>query len=87
MKGKQVHSDNVASEVDIWDILGQFGRFYDEFGALRLFSQSFLTIFTHNWLIEKNAFRTDPRTDGRTDIHSYRDVWMHLKIYCTNWDN
>ena len=55
MKGKQVHSDNVASEVDIWDILGQFGRHFDELGAFRQFSQSFPTIFTRYQLIEKNA--------------------------------
>ena len=52
MKGKQVHSDNVASKVDI---LGQFGRHFDELGAFRLFSQSFPTIFTRYQLIEKNA--------------------------------
>ena len=43
---KQVHSDNNADILDIldvlghfgtfWDILRQFGRFYYEFGALRL---------------------------------------------------
>ena len=33
-----------------WDILGQFGRPFDEFGPFRLFSQSFLTIFSHNRL-------------------------------------
>ena len=42
---KQVRSDNDASEVDILghfgtfeDILGQFGRLYDEFRAYRPFS-------------------------------------------------
>ena len=42
---EQVRSDNDASEVDIlghlctfWDIMGQFGRFNDEFGAFRVFS-------------------------------------------------
>ena len=55
---KQVRSDNDASEVGIlrhfgtfWDILGQFGRLFDEFEAFRLFSQSFPTIFSHNRLI------------------------------------
>ena len=38
-----------------WDILGQFGSLFDKFGASRLFSQSFTTIFSHNRLIEKNA--------------------------------
>ena len=33
-----------------WDILGQFGRLFDEFGAFRLFYQSFPTIFSHNRL-------------------------------------
>ena len=62
-------------------------RHFDEFGPLRLFSQSFPTIFIHYRLIWKNAWRTDGPTDGptdrwtdrRTDRPSYRDAWMHLK--------
>ena len=74
-KGKtveQVHSDNDASEVDIlghlgtfWDILGQLGSLFDKFGASRLFSQSFPTVFSHNRLIEKKT--CDGRTNGPTD--------------------
>ena len=89
---KQVHSDNDASEVDILghfgtflDILGQFVRLYDDIGAFRLFSQSFMTIFTHNRLIEKKAFQTDRRTDGwtdgRTDIPSYRIEFNWIEKY------
>ena len=41
------------------------------------------TIFPRYRLIEKNAFRTDQRTDGptdrRTDRPYYRDAWTHLK--------
>ena len=36
-------------------VLGQFGRLFDLFGASGPFSQSFPTIFSHNWLIEKNV--------------------------------
>ena len=53
------------------DILGQFGRFVEEFGAFRLFSQSFPTIFYHNLLIEQNAWqngRTDPIIEMRGRI-------------------
>ena len=63
---KQVRSDNDASEVGIlghfgtfwtlWDILGRFGRRLDEFGAFRLFSQSFPTIFSHNRLGHFSTF-------------------------------
>ena len=70
---KQVHSDNDVSEVDIlghlgtfWDVLGQFGRLFDEFGPIRLFSLSFPSIFIHYRLIYKKRV-TDGRTDGRTD--------------------
>ena len=70
---KQVHSDNDASEVDnsghlriFWHILGQFGGHFDEFGAFRLFSPLFPTIFTRYRLIRKKRV-TDGRTDGRTD--------------------
>ena len=41
-----------------WDISEKFGRLYDEFGAFRLFSQSFQSIFTHNRLMEKNLKST-----------------------------
>ena len=60
---KQVRSDNDASEVGIlghfgtfWDILGQLGRLFDEFGAFRLFYQSFPTIFSHNRLGHFSTF-------------------------------
>ena len=65
-------SDNDASELDIfghygtfWGILGQFGRLLDGFGASRLFSWSFPTIFFHNRLIVKNT--RSGRTDRRPD--------------------
>ena len=48
-----------------WDILGQLGSLFDKFGASRLFSQSFPTVFSHNRLIEKKT--CDGRTDGPTD--------------------
>ena len=55
---KQIPSDNDASGVGIlghfrtrWDIFGQFGRLFDEFGSLKLFPQSFPTIFIHYRLI------------------------------------
>ena len=55
---KKLHSDNDASEVGIlghfgtcWDILGQLGRLFDEFGPFELFSQSFPTSFIHYRLI------------------------------------
>ena len=54
-----------------WDILGQFGRLYDDFGAFRLYSQ---TIFTHNRLIEKKGVPdgpTDPRTHGPTNPRTH----------------
>ena len=58
-----------------WDILGQIRRLFDEYVALRLFSQSFPTILTRYRFIEKNA----SRFDGRTDRPSHRDAWTHLK--------
>ena len=73
---KQVHSDNDASEVDnsghlriFWHILGQFGGHFDEFGAFRLFSPLFPTIFTRYRLIRKKRV-TDGRTDRRTDVRT-----------------
>ena len=44
---KQVRSDNDASEMVIWDILGQFGRLSDKFGPLVELQDCFLVIFDH----------------------------------------
>ena len=52
-------------KLTFWDILGQFGRLFDEFGAFSLFSQLFPTIFTNYWLIEKRVM--DRQMDGQTD--------------------
>ena len=50
------------------DIFRDFGKLLDEFGAFRLLSYLFPTIFSHNKLIDKNAFRTEgPTTDRPTD--------------------
>ena len=56
---KQVHSDNDASEVDIFNIFGHFWIFldnledFDEFGPFNLncFPQSFPIVFIHYRLI------------------------------------
>ena len=73
---KQVRSDNDASELDIfghlgtfWATLGQFGRPVNEFGAFRLLSYSFPTIFGSS-----KRMRYVP-----TDRPYYRDAWTHLK--------
>ena len=50
-----------------WDILRQFGRRFEEFGAIRPFSYSFPTIISHNRLIEKKRVMYGPTTDGWTE--------------------
>ena len=63
MKGKQVHSDNVASKVDI---LGQFGRHFDEFGPFGLFPPpSHFRPFSS--IIGSFKKKRDEPMDGRTD--------------------
>ena len=81
MLKEQVRSDNDASEVDIlgyfgtfWDIMGQFGRLYDEFRAFRPFSP------TIGSLRKTSYGRTDGRTDGWKDGRTDPLIQMRGRI-------
>ena len=58
----------------LWDILGQFRKLFDEFGALRLFSQSYPTIFSHYRPMEKHV------TDGWTSKNPMRSSFSSCGV-------
>ena len=69
-----------------WDIVGHFGTFGDnseEFGAFRLFSYSFPTIFFHNRLNEKQVRSNNDASEVDILGHfgTFWDILGHFGIF------
>ena len=73
---------DILGHLESWDILGDLGIIFDEFGAYRQFSHAFPTILSPLLIERKKTCDgpTDGPTDRRTDRPSYGDAWTHLKI-------